>query len=237
MVSKNQIKFIRGLKEKKNRVRSKKIVVEGLKTIQEFIDSKYDLDQLYSTSLKLIKNFQPELINDSQLKLMSNQRTPSGTIGIFKMIDEPIKDSSFYIVLDNISDPGNLGTIIRTCEWFGINQIICSIGSVDCYNPKVIQSSMGSLSRVNVIYTDILKFLKLKKLPIYLAELGGKKFKKSEVLDKCIWVFGSESQGISDEIKKIADFSFMIPKYKKDIKTESLNLPTSLGIILSSVRT
>ena len=237
MVSKNQIKFIRGLKEKKNRVLSKKIVVEGLKTIQEFIDSKYDLDQLYSTSLKLIKNFQPELINDSQLKLMSNQRTPSGTIGIFNMIDKPIKDSSFYIVLDNISDPGNLGTIIRTCEWFGINQIICSIGSVDCYNPKVIQSSMGSLSRVNVIYTDILKFLKLKKLPIYLAELGGKKFKKSEVLDKCIWVFGSESHGISDEIKKIADFSFMIPKYKKDIKTESLNLPTSLGIILSSVRT
>ena len=174
---------------------------------------------------------------NSQLKLMSNQRTPSGTIGIFNMIDKPIKDSSFYIVLDNISDPGNLGTIIRTCEWFGINQIICSIGSVDCYNPKVIQSSMGSLSRVNVIYTDILKFLKLKKLPIYLAELGGKKFKKSEVLDKCIWVFGSESQGISDEIKKIADFSFMIPKYKKDIKTESLNLPTSLGIILNSIRT
>ena len=237
MVSKNQIKFIRGLKEKKNRVRSKKIVVEGLKTIQEFIDSKYDLDQLYSTSLKLIKNFQPELINDSQLKLMSNQITPSGTIWIFNMIDKPIKDSSFYIVLDNISDPGNLGTIIRTCEWFGINQIICSIGSVDCYNPKVIQSSMGSSSRVNVIYTDILKFLKLKKLPIYLAELGGKKFKKSEVLDKCIWVFGSESQGISDEIKKIADFSFMIPKYKKDIKTESLNLPTSLGIILNSIRT
>ena len=237
MVSKNQIKFIRGLKEKKNRVLSKKIVVEGLKTIQEFMDSKYDLDQLYSTSSELIKNFQPELINDSQLKLMSNQRTPSGTIGIFNMIDKSIKESSFYIVLDNISDPGNLGTIIRTCEWFGINQIICSIGSVDCYNPKVIQSSMGSLSRVNVIYTNIVKFLKSKKLPIYVADLGGKKFNKSEIFDECIWVFGSESHGISDEIKKIADFSFMIPKYKKDIKTESLNLPTSLGIILSSVRT
>ena len=237
MVSKNQIKFIRGLKEKKNRVLSKKIVVEGLKTIQEFMDSKYDLDQLYSTSSELIKNFQPELINDSQLKLMSNQRTPSGTIGIFNMIDKSIKESSFYIVLDNIADPGNLGTIIRTCEWFGINQIICSIGSVDCYNPKVIQSSMGSLSRVNVIYTNIVKFLKSKNLPIYAADLGGKKFNKSEIFDECIWVFGSESHGISDEIKKIADFSFMIPKYKKDIKTESLNLPTSLGIILSSVRT
>jgi len=237
MVSKNQIKFIRGLKEKKNRTLSKKIVVEGLKTIQEFMDSKYELDQLYSTSSELIKNFQPELINDSQLKLMSNQRTPSGTIGIFNMIDKSIKESSFYIVLDNISDPGNLGTIIRTCEWFGINQIICSIGSVDCYNPKVIQSSMGSLSRVNVIYTNIVKFLKSKNLPIYAADLAGKKFNKNQIFDECIWVFGSESHGISDEIKKIADFSFMIPKYKKDIKTESLNLPTSLGIILSSVRT
>ena len=237
MVSKNQIKFIRGLKEKKNRLLSKKIVVEGLKTIQEFMDSKYDLDQLYSTSSELIKNFQPELINDSQLKLMSNQRSPSGTIGIFNMVDKSIKDSSFYIVLDNISDPGNLGTIIRTCEWFGINQIICSIGSVDCYNPKVIQSSMGSLSRVNVIYTNIVKFLKSKNLPIYAADLRGKKFNKSEIFDECIWVFGSESHGISDEVKKIADFSFMIPKYKKDIKTESLNLPTSIGIILSSVRT
>jgi len=237
MVSKNQIKFIRGLKEKKNRTLSKKIVVEGLKTIQEFMDSKYELDQLYSTSSELIKNFQPELINDSQLKLMSNQRTPSGTIGIFNMIDKSIKESSFYIVLDNISDPGNLGTIIRTCEWFGINQIICSIGSVDCYNPKVIQSSMGSLSRVNVIYTNIVKFLKSKNLPIYAADLGGNKFNKSDIFDECIWVFGSESHGISDEIKKIADFLFMIPKYNKDIKTESLNLPTSLGIILSSIRT
>ena len=236
MVSKNQIKFIRGLKEKKNRVLSKKIVVEGLKTIQEFIDSKYDLDQLYSTSLKLIKNFQPELINDSQLKLMSNQRTPSGTIGIFKMIDEPIKDSSFYIVLDNISDPGNLGTIIRTCEWFGINQIICSNSSVDCYNPKVIQSSMGSLSRVNVVYTEILEFLKSKNLPIYAADLKGEQLKKTKISDKCIWVFGSESHGISEKIKKLVDNSFTIPKYNEDVKTESLNLSTSLAIILSFSR-
>lgn len=237
MVSKNQIKFIRGLRDKKNRVRNKKIVVEGIKTIEEFIDSKYDLDELYSTNSELIKNYQPVLINDSQLKLMSNQKTPSGTIGVFNVIDIPIEDNSFYIVLDNVSDPGNLGTIIRTCEWFGINQIICSIDSVDCYNPKVIQSSVGSLSRVNVIYTDILKFLKSKKLPVYAAELSGKKFNKSEIFDECIWVFGSESHGISDEIKKIADFSFRIPKYNKDVKTESLNLPTSLGIILSSVRT
>ena len=121
-------------------------------------------------------------------------------------------------------------------EWFGINQIICSNSSVDCYNPKVIQSSMGSLSRVNVIYTEIFEFLKSKNLPIYAADLKGEKLKKSKISDKCIWVFGSESHGISEKIKKLVDNSFTIPKYNKDVKTESLNLSTSLAIILSFCR-
>ncbi len=95
---------------------------------------------------------------------------------------------------------------------------------------------MGSLSRVNVIYTDIVKFIKSKKLPIYAADLKGNKLVKSKISDECIWVFGSESHGISDKIKKVVDLSFTIPKYNNKIKTESLNLPTSLGIILSSVR-
>tara|TARA_B100001029_G_scaffold64067_1_gene51882 strand:- start:1265 stop:1978 length:714 start_codon:yes stop_codon:yes gene_type:complete len=236
MVGKNQIKFIKGLSLKKNRIKCNKIVVEGTKTIREFIDSDYELDQLYSINSEKINNFQPEIINKSQLKAISNQTTPSGTIGIFNIINKSIEDTSFYVVLDSISDPGNLGTIIRTCEWFGINQILCSTNSVDCYNPKVIQSSMGSLSRVNVIYTNIIKFLESKNLPIYAADLGGQSFDKNKISSECIWVFGSESHGISEKIKKLVDFSYTIPKNNKNIKTESLNLPTSLGIILSSLR-
>ena len=95
---------------------------------------------------------------------------------------------------------------------------------------------MGSLSRVNVIYTEIFEFLKSKNLPIYAAELKGEKLKKSKISDKCIWVFGSESHGISEKIKKLVDNSFTIPKYNKDVKTESLNLSTSLAIILSFCR-
>ena len=173
MVGKNQIRFLKSLALKKNRVKYNKIIVEGTKTIKEFIDSKYKLDQLYSLDSKKINNFQPEIITKSQLKSISSQKTPNGTLAVFNIADKSIQDSSFYVVLDNISDPGNLGTIIRTCEWFGINQIICSNSSVDCYNPKVIQSSMGSLSRVNVIYTEIFEFLKSKNLPIYAADLNG----------------------------------------------------------------
>tara|TARA_B100000614_G_scaffold33874_1_gene26396 strand:+ start:1426 stop:2019 length:594 start_codon:yes stop_codon:yes gene_type:complete len=196
MVGKNQIRFLKSLALKKNRIKYNKIVVEGTKTIKEFIDSKYKLDQLYSLDSKKINNFKPEIITKSQLKSISSQKTPYGTLAVFNIADKSIQDSSFYVVLDNISDPGNLGTIIRTCEWFGINQIICSNSSVDCYNPKVIQSSMGSLSRVNVIYTEIFEFLKSKNLPIYAADLKGEKLKKSKISDKCIWVFGSESHGI-----------------------------------------
>tara|TARA_B100001175_G_scaffold297024_1_gene286438 strand:+ start:1024 stop:1737 length:714 start_codon:yes stop_codon:yes gene_type:complete len=236
MVGKNQIKFIKSLSLKKNRIKYNKIVVEGTKTIKEFIDSKYKLEQLYSIHSKKINNFQPGIITNSQLKAISSQKTPNGTLAIFNIPDKSIQDSSFYVVLDNISDPGNLGTIIRTCEWFGINQIICSNSSVDCYNPKVIQSSMGSLSRVNVIYTDILMFLESQNLPIYAAELKGQKLVKSKISDKCIWVFGSESHGISEKIKKLVDISFTIPKYNENVKTESLNLSTSLGIVLSYSR-
>ena len=236
MVGKNQIRFLKSLGLKKNRIKYNKIVVEGTKTIKEFIDSKYKLDQLYSLDSKKIKNFKPEIITKSQLKSISSQKTPYGTLAVFNIADKSIKDSSFYVVLDNISDPGNLGTIIRTCEWFGINQIICSKSSVDCYNPKVIQSSMGSLSRVDVIYADIPKFLKSKNIPIYAAEIEGQKLGKSKISDKCIWVFGSESHGISDKIKKLVDISFTIPKYNENVKTESLNLSTSLAIILSYSR-
>ena len=236
MVSKNQLKFIKSLNQKKNRIKHNMIVVEGLKTIREFINSDFQLVKLFSILEKKINNIKPELLNESELKSISNQKSPDGFLAIFNIADKSIQDQNLYIVLDQISDPGNLGTIIRTCEWFGIDQIICSENSVDCYNPKVVQSSMGSLSRVNVIYTDITKFLKSKNLPIYLADIKGKKLNKSEISNDCIWVFGSESHGISKKVKKLAHRSFTIPKYRDKIKTDSLNLSTSVAIILGLMR-
>ena len=154
---------------------------------------------------------------------------------VFNLIDKSIKNERLYIVLDGINDPGNLGTIIRTCDWFGIDQIICSNNSVDCFNPKVIQSSMGSLSRVNIFYMDILEFLNSKDIPIYGAVLNGKKL-KNEIIDDGIFVFGSESNGISEGILKKIEFEIKIPKHSEAVKTESLNLSVSLGIVLSKIR-
>ena len=177
MVTKNQIKFLKGLSLKKNRIKSKKIIVEGEKIIREFIDSDYKLDKVYSTDPLKFHNYPNQKLSEKNLESISNLKSPNGDLAVFNLIDKSIKNERLYIVLDGINDPGNLGTIIRTCHWFGIDQIICSNNSVDCFNPKVIQSSMGSLSRVNVFYMDILEFLNSKDIPIYGAVLNGKKLK------------------------------------------------------------
>ena len=165
MVTKNQIKFLKGLSSKKNRIKSKKIIVEGEKIIREFIDSDYKLDKVYSTDPLKFHNYPNQKLSEKNLESISNLKSPTGDLAVFNLIDKSIKNERLYIVLDGINDPGNLGTIIRTCDWFGIDQIICSNNSVDCFNPKVIQSSMGSLSRVNVFLHGYFRIFKFQKYP------------------------------------------------------------------------
>ena len=235
MVTKNQIKFLKGLNQKKNRIKSKKILVEGDKIIREFIDSDYKLDKIYSTEPLKYQNYPNQKLSEKHLKSVSNLKSPSGDLAVFNLKDKAIENEKLYIVLDGINDPGNLGTIIRTCDWFGIYQIICSKNSVDCFSPKVIQSSMGSSSRVNVFYIDILEFINSKNIPIYGAVLNGEKL-KNEIINNGIFIFGSESNGISEDILKKIEHKIKIPKYNKNVKTESLNLSVSLGIVLSKIR-
>ena len=144
MVTKNQIKFIKGLSLKKNRIKYKKFVVEGEKIIREFINSNYKLEKIYSLSPEKFSGYKSDLISVKELKSMSNLKSPNGDLAVFNVTYYTLKNENFYIVLDGINDPGNLGTIIRTCEWFGINQIICSKNSVDCYNSKVDFKSTGT---------------------------------------------------------------------------------------------
>ena len=139
--------------------------------------------------------------------------------------------------MDNVNDPGNLGTIIRTIDWFGYNQLICSKNSVDCYNSKVIQSTMGSLARVDVHYVDIIKFLKKSQLPIYGTSSKGSSIYKFSGNKKIgIWIFGSEANGISDDILKFVNELYTIPKFDTKTMTESLNLSTSFSIVASFLR-
>ena len=152
MITKNQIKLIKSLRLKKNRKQSGFFVAEGEKIVDELIESEIDSINLFSTSEKYknLKNYIS--INSIQLKQISNQKSPNDVVGIFKIPqDQEIDFDENIVALEDINDPGNLGTIIRLCDWFGIKNIICSTNSVDCYNPKVIQASMGSICRVNVL--------------------------------------------------------------------------------------
>jgi TrmH family RNA methyltransferase len=137
--------------------------------------------------------------------------------------------------LDSIRDPGNLGTIIRLCDWFGINQLVCSEDTVDCYNPKVIQATMGSIARVQINYTDLTNFIKESKLPIYGASLSGENIYKHTLPEKVILVMGNEANGISSEINSLLTNRITIPQYGEQQDTESLNVASATAILLSEL--
>ena len=162
MISKNQIKFIKSLQKKKFRLKSKCFVVESTKNVNEFLNSDYTVQQIFATAswiekYNIIDGVSVKLVKESEMQRISTLKTPSDVLAVVNIPIEQdqIDFSGINIVLDDIKDPGNLGTIIRICDWFGIANIYCSQETVDLYNSKVIQSTMGSICRVNVIYTDI----------------------------------------------------------------------------------
>ena len=140
------------------------------------------------------------------------------------------------LVLDEINDPGNLGTIIRLCDWFGVDQLVCSLNTVDCYNPKVVQASMGSLSRLSIIYTDLVDFLEKENRSVYGALLEGENIYKTTLSNDAVLVMGNESNGISNEIQKLISKPITIPQFGKVQKTESLNVATATAVLLSEFR-
>ena len=163
--------------------------------------------------------------------MISNLKTPNNVLAVFKIPE--LKDINFgknIIALENISDPGNLGSIIRLCDWFGIEDLICSLDTVDCYNPKVIQATMGSISRVNITYSD-LNFLIKKSKNLVLADINGIALKKYNFKKNQIIFFGNESEGISNHLKKVVSESITIKKYGD--KIDSLNVANSVAIVLS----
>ena len=174
MVTKNEIKFIKSLRDKSFRNKFNLFIVEGEKSINEFLNSNYKVYKIYSTHPANISHNDVIQISDKQLIQISSLKTPNKHIAIFNKTKFPVKNQKNYFVLDSVNDPGNLGTMIRTLDWFGYDQLICSKNSVDCYNTKVVQSTMGSLSRVNVHYIDLYDFISSSNLPFYCASISGK---------------------------------------------------------------
>ena len=235
MLSKNQIKLIKSLKNKKQRHLNKMFIVEGKKSVSEFINSKYDLHKLFSINISEFNLINTVQISESELSKISFLTNPQDHLAIFTIpIEKPVNENQLLVGLESINDPGNLGTIIRTCEWFGIKDIICSLDSVDCYNPKVVQSAMGSLSRINITYLDLSIFLKSKSINKYGTFIKGESiFENKIIVDKGILVFGNEANGISEKLRPFLDVELTIPRFNSENYPESLNLSNSVGIILS----
>jgi RNA methyltransferase, TrmH family len=238
MITKNEIKFVRSLRIKKNRINSDQFIVEGEKIVDELINSSLELVRVYSTSSKheSLGEVYTKILKTNLLQI-SNLTTPNKVVAIFS-IPKPdkIDFTSKIIALDNISDPGNLGTIIRLCDWFGIKDLICNTETVDCYNPKVVQASMGSISRVNITYLDFKELFSEKKLNVVAADLKGESINKFPFTKNQIVVFGNESLGISPEIKKIIKNRVTIPRYNSNYDIESINVANSVAIILAELK-
>jgi TrmH family RNA methyltransferase len=176
MLSKNQIKGITSLQQKKYRFSHRLFFAEGIKVIQELLASNFELDHLYTTKndFSEVSNEKKSLITETELKKITALATANTCLAVFRIPNEKkIMESGILLALDSIRDPGNLGTILRLCDWFGINQIICSKDAVDIYNPKVVQATMGSISRVNVSYLDLEDFITKTPLPVFGTFMDG----------------------------------------------------------------
>jgi TrmH family RNA methyltransferase len=244
MISKSQISFIKSLHQKKIRKEHGLFIVEGLKSIQEFINSEYVVDSVYCTENlmpkldNLSRKIKPVGITESELSRISALSTPQAILAIVQIpqqTDLNIKklDGSFILALDGVQDPGNLGTIIRTADWFGLNTILCSKDTAEVYNPKVVQASMGSLSRVNIIYTDLGDVFSKINIPVYGAVLNGKSIYETDFGQEGIILLGNEGNGISEDLIEKINYPITIPRYGK---AESLNVAISASIFCSELR-
>ena len=239
MVIKNQIKLITSLQQKKYRVANQLFFAEGIKVIQELLESNFELVQLYSTldDFEEVSHDKKTIIHESDLKKISALATPNTCLAVFKIqIEKKINESGLILALDSVRDPGNLGTILRLCDWFGISQIICSKDAVDIYNPKVVQATMGSLARVNVNYIDLETFISQTPLPVFGTFMDGSNIYKTNLPQEGIIIMGNEANGISPEIEKLIKNKLTIPRFGTLQKTESLNVATATAIVLSEFR-
>ncbi len=237
MLSKNELKYIQSLCHKKLRLEEGLFIAEGVKLVDELLQSNYIIKKIYATSVWIEKHVSSKVevveVSETELERISSLQTPNQVLAIVEqkqMITAPVFQKQWTIILDNIQDPGNFGTIIRIADWFGIKQIICSNDTVELHNPKVIQSTMGSFIRVNVWYNNLSEILQSTNMPILGALLEGKSIYHFPKMEEGIIVIGNESKGIHDSLKKLITHPVTIPKIGE---ADSLNAAVAAGIIVS----
>jgi len=239
MLSKSELKLITSLEQKKYRLLHQLFVAEGKKTILELLNSKFQLHQLYTTTLEFdVSDVLQTKITPKELDKISFLKTPNVDLGVFK-ISKPksIDFSKLIIALDNVRDPGNLGTIIRLCDWFGVMDLVCNLETVDCYNPKVIQATMGSITRVNVSYLNLEEFLANNNdVQKFGAFMDGETIYDKDLPRSGIIVLGNEANGICKQVESQITQRVSIPRFGELQAAESLNVANATAILLSEFK-
>ena len=233
MIAKNQIKFIKSLSLKKNRQKEQLFIAEGEKIVAELLNSNFEFHEIFATNEWILKNTDVRAIkvNHSELDRISNLKSANNVLAIVKIKQEKLSiTDGLTLVLDDINDPGNLGTIIRMCDWFGVKQLVCSKSTVDCFNPKVVQSAMGSLFRVPIIYTDLEEYVTKVDTPIYGAFMNGENVRNVKVPESVHLIMGNEANGISEEINNLITDKVAIKNIGNS--AESLNVAVATSILL-----
>ena len=238
MLSINKIKYIKSLHQKKYRNLNHQFVIEGFKIINEIVNSNYIINDIYITSeFKENLNFETITISDKEMQRITGLKTPNNILAVVNIPDNKPKvlKDELILCLDSIQDPGNFGTIIRSANWFGIKTIICSLDTVELYNQKVLQSTMGAFVETNIIYTDLQEFLLNYNNNIYGTFLEGKNIYKQKLNNRACIVMGNEGKGISSDIQEFITHKLYIPSFG-NVRAESLNVSIATAVILSEFR-
>jgi len=246
MISKNQLKLIQSLEQKKQRKKSGFFLVQGEKNVAELFESDFEIVNLFATSDYI--NKQANALNTKKLVSLTVESTEeelqkAGTLKTNNSVIAIVKCKTFSVpnmtnnelilVLDQVGDPGNLGTILRVADWYGVKRVVCSPDCADLYNPKVIAATMGSFARVQVSHTELPEYLAAQNKPIYGAFLEGENIHKSQLANSAFIVMGSESHGISEAVAKFITDKVTIPNFGQ---AESLNVAMATGIILDNFK-
>lgn len=234
-ISKNKIKWIRSLQLKKNRENEGFYVVEGEKMVYEAIEyCASEISFIAHTSSfqnEDLTHFDHQLVSEKELEQISSLKTPNKALAVIKITKaRPSIDNQLVLALDDVQDPGNMGTIMRIADWYGIKSIVCSKNTVDCYNSKVVQASMGAIFRVKISYVELNKWLKTCNSTIYGALLDGENIYSKETLAPGVLLLGNEGKGISVENCALINEPISIPRFGK---AESLNVGVAAGILVS----
>lgn len=244
MLSKNQIKYINSLQQKKFRQEHQSFIVEGAKSVLELIQSDFEVELLFVTddfykeneSLLEKQPIRPEIVMQAELErvgLFSSNNAALATVKIKANQEIFAQENEYVLILDDIRDPGNLGTIIRVADWYGIKKIVCSKETVDFYSPKVISSTMGSFTRVAIYYTDLVTFLNANKLKVYGTFLDSANVHQTQFAEAAYIVIGNEANGISEGVERLVTDKITIPRFGA---AESLNAGIATAVICDNLR-